>query len=113
MTYHDMAMDSLRQAERDLLAIPEVRSAVARMREWAHLHPECDTQGIMDDEWVGLAGAAFGLADTRTDIQAATRWADEATHQAVKRNESEVEAQRLRDVLSLIQATLREALRDE
>lgn len=37
------------------------------MRRWAEVHGECDTQGIMDDEWdelarVAVAATGFAVA---------------------------------------------------
>lgn len=40
-----------------------VESAAWRMKEWASAHGECDTQGIMDDEWIALARAALNLPE--------------------------------------------------
>lgn len=38
----------------------ELHDAVRRMKIWANQHPWADTQGIVDDEWEGLAMAALG-----------------------------------------------------
>jgi hypothetical protein len=36
-------------------------AAARRMRTWAENNPHCDTQGIQEDEWHGLARAALDL----------------------------------------------------
>lgn len=38
-----------------------VTAAALRMNTWADAHPECDTQGIMPDEWAMLAASALGI----------------------------------------------------
>lgn len=35
----------------------------ARLQDWAERHGECDTQGVVEQEWTGLARAALGLPD--------------------------------------------------
>ncbi len=37
-----------------------VEHTLARMRAWAAINPQADTQGLTDDEWLELARAAAG-----------------------------------------------------
>jgi hypothetical protein len=47
--------------ERETRIAPSDRQerTAARMMTWAKDHPECDTQGILEDEWLELAAVAL------------------------------------------------------
>lgn len=38
----------------------ETLEVSVKLQRWAKLHPEADTQGITDEEWLELAKAALG-----------------------------------------------------